>query len=136
MRSTAALLFLLLLVSSASAQSRYSDRRRHFSFEPPAGWTQVSEEELEEDYVEPNEGIEGKPTTLAVWEKNPARSATAPILFLRWRKMRHTEHRSFVCFVRSPKKAFAAWCYAENVSCTVAYTTPSRRSLTFAASCT
>jgi len=90
MRSVALSVFLLLLLAaSASAQTRYDDRRRHFSFPVPSGWRQVSEEDLAEEYEEPNEGIEGLPVTLAAFEKDPSRRRTSPVLVVRYRKVRH-----------------------------------------------
>jgi len=92
MRSAVLSVFLLfLLASSASAQSRFDDRRRHFSFPIPAGWQTVSKEDLAEEYEEPNEGIDGLPVTLAAFEKDPSRRRTAPVLVVRYRKVRHVE---------------------------------------------
>ena len=89
MRSVAFSVFLLLLAASASAQTRYEDRRRHFSFPIPSGWRQVSKEDLAEEYEEPNEGIEGLPVTLAAFEKDPSRRRTSPVLVVRYRKVKH-----------------------------------------------
>jgi hypothetical protein len=92
MRSVAISVFtLLLLAASATAQNRFDDRRRHFSFPIPSGWRRVSEEDLAEEYVEPNEGIDGLPVTLAAFEKDPSRRQTSPVLVVRYRKVRHDE---------------------------------------------
>jgi hypothetical protein len=80
---------LFLLVSVAFAADRYADKRRHFSFPVPSGWTQVSPGDLKEIYEQINEGIDGLPVTLAAWEKNPSKRTSEPTLVLRWRKVRH-----------------------------------------------
>lgn len=82
---------LLLLASSAFAQTRFEDRRRKFSFPVPSGWKQVSKENLEENYEEVNEGIDEEPITLAAFESDPSKPRTSPVLILRWRRMKPAE---------------------------------------------
>ncbi|MEN8148374.1 MAG: hypothetical protein ABFS86_01040 [Planctomycetota bacterium] len=91
MRSVAAFVLFLFLASSALAQSRHYDRRRHLSFPVPAGWTQVSEEELKDTYELHDDGVDDIPRTLAAWEKNPAKPTSEPTLVLRYRRLRHTD---------------------------------------------
>jgi len=86
-----ATVLLTLLASSALAQSRYVDKKRHFSFPIPSGWQEVSKTILAEEYEKMDEGIDGLAITLTAFESNPRQRRTHPTLVVRYNRMKPAE---------------------------------------------